>query len=114
MNQLDFKDRTAIVTGGAQGIGLAIARRLLASGARVRIWDRDGARLASVVKELGANAAGDALDVTDPDAVERGVQSALASGGRIDVLVNNAGIAGSTRRPSTIRSTSGSACSTST
>ncbi len=94
MNQLDFKDRTAIVTGGAQGIGLAIARRLVASGARVRIWDRDGARLASVVKELGATAAGDALDVTDPDAVERGVQSALASGGRIDVLVNNAGIAG--------------------
>jgi 3-oxoacyl-[acyl-carrier protein] reductase len=82
------------VTGGAQGIGLAIARRLVASGARVRIWDRDGARLASVVKELGATAAGDALDVTDPDAVERGVQSALASGGRIDVLVNNAGIAG--------------------
>ena len=94
MNQLDFKDRTAIVTGGAQGIGLAIARSLVASGARVRIWDRDGARLASVVKELGATAAGDALDVTDPDAVERGVQSALASGGRIDVLVNNAGIAG--------------------
>ena len=94
MNQLDFKDRTAIVTGGAQGIGLAIARRLIASGARVRIWDRDGERLAGVVKELGATAAGDALDVTDPDAVERGVQSALASGGRIDVLVNNAGIAG--------------------
>ncbi|HYK13816.1 MAG TPA: SDR family NAD(P)-dependent oxidoreductase [Burkholderiales bacterium] len=94
MNQLDFKDRTAIVTGGAQGIGLAIARRLVASGARVRIWDRDGERLAGVVKELGANALGDALDVTDPNAVERGVQSALASGGRIDVLVNNAGIAG--------------------
>jgi len=94
MNQLDFKGRTAIVTGGAQGIGLAIAQRLVASGARVRIWDRDGARLAGVVKELGANATGDALDVTDPTAVERGVQSALADGGRIDVLVNNAGIAG--------------------
>jgi enoyl-[acyl-carrier protein] reductase I len=67
MNQLDFKDRTAIVTGGAQGIGLAIARRLVASGARVRIWDRDGERLAGVVKELGATAAGDALDVTDPE-----------------------------------------------
>ena len=94
MNQLDFKERTAIVTGGAQGIGLAIAQRLLASGARVRIWDRDGARLAGVVKELGANAAGDALDVTDPDAIVRGVQAALAGAGRIDVLVNNAGIAG--------------------
>ncbi len=94
MNQLDFKDRTAVVTGGAQGIGLAIARRLLASGARVRIWDRDSERLAGVVKELGANAAGDALDVTDPGAVERGVKAALAGVGRIDVLVNNAGIAG--------------------
>ena len=94
MNQLDFKDRTAIVTGGAQGIGFAIARRLLASGARVRVWDRDEKLLAATVKELGANAAGDALDVTDPNAVERGVQSALADFGRIDVLVNNAGIAG--------------------
>ena len=94
MNQLDFHGRTAIVTGGAQGIGLAIAQRLLASGARVRIWDRDGGRLAGIVKELGANAAGDALDVTDPHAVERGVKAALASIDRIDVLVNNAGIAG--------------------
>ncbi|MGA8006168.1 MAG: SDR family NAD(P)-dependent oxidoreductase, partial [Burkholderiales bacterium] len=46
MNQLDFAGRTAVVTGAAQGIGLAIARRLLASGARVRIWDRDGKLLA--------------------------------------------------------------------
>ncbi len=94
MNQLDFKDRTAVVTGGAQGIGLAIAKRLLASGARVHIWDRDGERLAGIAKELGANATGDALDVTDPRAVERGVKSALESVDCIDVLINNAGIAG--------------------
>ena len=94
MNQLDFKDRTAIVTGGAQGIGLAITQRLLASGARVRIWDRDSARLTSVISELGANASGDALDVTDPNAIENGVKVALKDLGRIDVLVNNAGIAG--------------------
>jgi 3-oxoacyl-[acyl-carrier protein] reductase len=94
MNRLDFTGRTAIVTGGAQGIGLAIVKRLLASGARVRIWDRDARLLARVVKTLGTNAAGDALDVTDPDAVGHGVKSAVKRGGRIDVLVNNAGIAG--------------------
>src|SRR6185436_7071754 len=94
MNQLDFKGRTAIVTGGAQGIGLAIVKRLFASGARVRIWDRDEKLLARIVRKLGANAAGEALDVTDPHAVERGVKSAVKRGGRIDVLVNNAGIAG--------------------
>ena len=60
----------------------------------MRIWDRDSALLAGVVSELGANATGDALDVTDPQAVERGVKAALASVDRIDVLVNNAGIAG--------------------
>ena len=63
MNQLDFKGRIAIVTGGARGIGLAIVKRLLRSGARVRIWDRDGKLLAGIVKELGANATGDALDL---------------------------------------------------
>ena len=94
MNQLDFKRRTAIVTGGAQGIGFAIAQRLIASGARVRIWDRDEKLLARSVRKLGPNAAGDALDVTDAHAVERGVKSALKSADRIDVLVNNAGIAG--------------------
>ena len=94
MNSLDFKDRTAIVTGGAQGIGRAIAGRLLAAGARVRIWDRDSTLLARAVDELGANATGDALDVTEPQAVERGTNSAVAGLGHVDVLVNNAGIAG--------------------
>jgi len=94
MNQLDFAGRTAVITGGAQGIGLAIARRLLASGAKVRIWDRDDRLLAGAVAALGAQATGDALDVTDPAAVERGTKSALEVFGKIDVLVNNAGIAG--------------------
>jgi 3-oxoacyl-[acyl-carrier protein] reductase len=96
MNQLDFAGRTAVVTGGAQGIGLAIARRLLASGAKLRIWDRDDKLLAGALAALGASASGEALDVTDAAAIERGTKRALEVFGRIDVLVNNAGIAGPT------------------
>jgi len=94
MNQLDFKGRSAIVTGGAQGIGLAIARRLAASGARVRIWDVDERLLAKAVASLGAAGSGEPVDVSDPQSVERGVKSALEVLAKIDVLVNNAGIAG--------------------
>ncbi len=94
MNQLDFKGRTAIVTGGAQGIGLAIAERLAASGAKVRIWDHDDKLLAKTVAKLGSMASGDAVDVTDDAKVVRGVKSALEGLGHIDVFVNNAGIAG--------------------
>ena len=96
MNQLDFKNRAAIVTGGAQGIGLAIAKRLAVSGAKIRIWDRDEKLLAGSVASLGASAGGEAVDVTDRAAVERATMSALNALGRIDVLVNNAGIAGPT------------------
>ena len=94
MNQLDFAGRSAVVTGAAQGIGLAIARRLLASGARVRIWDRDDKLLAGALAALGRNASGDAIDVTDAASIERATRGALEAFGRIDVLVNNAGIAG--------------------
>ncbi len=80
MNPLDFKGRTAIVTGGLQGIGAAIARRLEGSGASVRVWD------------LAAKK--DPVDVSDAAAVERATAKALAEHGKIDVLVNNAGIAG--------------------
>jgi 3-oxoacyl-[acyl-carrier protein] reductase len=79
MNQLDFKGRTAVVTGGMQGIGAAIAKRLEASGARVAIWDLDRA---------------DKVDVSNPASVDQAAARALQQLGRIDVLVNNAGIAG--------------------
>jgi len=80
MNELDFKGRTAVVTGGLQGIGAAIAKRLEESGATVRVWD------------LAAKK--DPVDVSDAAAVERAAAKALAELGKIDVLVNNAGIAG--------------------
>ena len=95
MNQLDFKGRNAIVTGGATGIGLAIVRRLLASGAKVRIWDRDAQTLQQTLAALGnANASGAMVDVSDVQSVTKATEEAVAAMGKIDVLVNNAGVAG--------------------
>ena len=79
MNKLDFAGRSAVVTGGAQGIGAAIVKRLEASGAKVAVWDLDGKP---------------GVDVTDPAAVETAARNTLKALGRIDILVNNAGIAG--------------------
>ena len=96
MNHIDLQDRVAIVTGGAQGIGHAIAQRLLRSGARVLLWDRAADRLASAHAELSALGPVDAraLELTDEAAVNGAAAAALAQHGRIDILVNNAGITG--------------------
>jgi 3-oxoacyl-[acyl-carrier protein] reductase len=96
MNRIDLQGRVAIVTGGAQGIGYAIAQRLLESGAKVLLWDMDAALLAEAAKALDARGpVGTAtVELTDEAAVDRAAQQALAAHGRIDILVNNAGITG--------------------
>lgn len=95
MNAYDLEGRVAVVTGGAQGIGLAVARRLSASGAMVALWDVDGALAAESAADLGAGARGDAVDVTDADAVASSAKAAADALGRIDILICSAGIAGS-------------------
>ena len=96
MNVYDLKDRVAIVTGGAQGIGLAVANRILASGGRVAIWDRDRALLDKTVKEIADNdrVAGFTVDIADIGAVEAGTKRTIDRFGKIDILVNNAAIVG--------------------
>jgi 3-oxoacyl-[acyl-carrier protein] reductase len=94
VNQLDFHGRTAVVTGGAAGIGLAIAQRLAREGARVALWDRDSAALAQA-KALHGFAHVDEVDVADLASVERATAAAAAAlDGAIDVLVCSAGVAG--------------------
>ena len=94
MNMIDLNGRIAVVTGGAQGIGLAIARRLAASGARICLWDRDGAQLDRAGKAFDDGVATEIVDVANWDAVEEATASVVATLGRIDILVHSAGIAG--------------------
>jgi len=96
MNKIDLTGRHAIVTGAAQGIGLSITRRFLASGASVTLWDRDRDLLAATLKELGGLGTVDAVigDVTDAEAVARAAASTAEKFGKIDILVANAGISG--------------------
>jgi 3-oxoacyl-[acyl-carrier protein] reductase len=113
MNQLDIRGRVAVVTGGASGIGLAIARRLLASGARLSLWDASADALRNVTLSDNVTQTGDVtlslskgpppelarahtavVDVRDYAAVERARDAMLAALGRIDILVTSAGITG--------------------
>jgi pyridoxal 4-dehydrogenase len=87
--------QTAIVTGAARGLGYAAAARLAADGAAVALFDRDEEALAAAADRLageGAEAKAHAVDVTNEDGVREAVDSVLAARGRIDVLVNNAGV----------------------
>jgi 3-oxoacyl-[acyl-carrier protein] reductase len=90
-----FQGRTAVVTGGASGLGLEVARRIAAEGGKVCLWDLNPESLAQGLSETGA-AHIIALDVSDPKAVEAAAADAQAALGKIDILVNSAGITGAT------------------
>jgi 2-dehydro-3-deoxy-L-rhamnonate dehydrogenase (NAD+) len=94
MNQLDFDSRVAVVTGGASGIGFAVAQRLAARGAALALWDRDQTALTRAASLLPRPAHAEALDVADAGAVARAAEATAAAFGRIDVLVCSAGITG--------------------
>ncbi|PWT84345.1 MAG: 3-oxoacyl-ACP reductase [Proteobacteria bacterium] len=94
MNRIDLEGRVAVVTGGASGIGWAIVERLVASGARVVIWDRNetdalpaGSARDGVICRIG-------VDVSDFTAVDAAAGRTIEHAGRVDILVNNAGITG--------------------
>jgi 3-oxoacyl-[acyl-carrier protein] reductase len=96
MNQIDLQGRKAIITGGARGIGYAIAERLLQSGAHVCLWDVDLAALEEARAALAGQGSVNVVqvDITDGASVDSAVEATLAGLGKIDILVNNAGIAG--------------------
>jgi 3-oxoacyl-[acyl-carrier protein] reductase len=93
---IDLATRHAVVTGGAQGIGLSIAKRLLSSGASVSVWDRDANVLTKALQEAGVagNVDGLKVDVADPESVNAAVNATAEKFGGIDILIANAGIAG--------------------
>ncbi len=94
MNQLDFNGRHAVITGGATGLGYAIAQRLLASGGSVTLWDRDEAGAKQAAGTLGAKASAVKVDVADHSSVQAAVKATLGHSASIDALVNSAGITG--------------------
>ena len=95
MNNFDLKNKTAIITGGAQGFGLDIAKKFLHFGAEVRIWDNDETELSNVIKkEKNENLKYDVVDVTNFDVVKKTIENLKNS--KVDILINNAGITGPT------------------
>ena len=100
MNQIDLKNRKAVITGGAQGIGLAIAERLLKSGASVSLWDRDESLLMETSDSLSSKGKVEpvVMDVTDLKSVRNAAEKTEELLGAIEVLVCNAGIAGPTAK----------------
>jgi 3-oxoacyl-[acyl-carrier protein] reductase len=99
MNKIDLSGKMAVVTGAARGIGYAIVERLLDSGASCSIWDLDADALASAVKMLSAKGRVHTatVDVTQAESVQAAAQATVREFGRVDLLVNNAGIAGASK-----------------
>ena len=96
MHDFDLKNRYAIITGGAQGFGLDIARRFIKSGSKVRIWDIDETELQKASKEINSDKLSyDVVDVSSFTQVKNKVDQ-IASNSKIDILVNSAGITGPT------------------
>jgi 3-oxoacyl-[acyl-carrier protein] reductase len=96
MNQLDLRGRVAVITGGARGIGFAVAERVLHSGGNVALWDVDATPLEQALARLAALGAVSThvVDVTQDEAVAAATAATVAHFGKIDILVNNAGITG--------------------
>lgn len=92
MNSYDFDDQVAVITGGAQGIGYAVAKRMIENGAKVVIWDFDTDLAQASASELGATALH--CDVSDWESVQAAAQQTENQLGSIDILVNSAGVAG--------------------
>jgi len=97
MNSIDLRGRAAVVTGGARGIGYACAERILASGAKLSLWDQDADALAAAAKALGG-AHTVAVDITNEASVAAAAQAANTVLGQVDILVNNAGITGPNKK----------------
>src|SRR5947208_11746227 len=94
LNQIDLAGQHAVVTGGAQGIGFAIAKRLTASGASVTLWDLDVEVLQKARDALGGSTGTQTVDIADADAVVAALARTEAEGGPVSICVNSAGIAG--------------------
>ena len=90
--ELGLHGKSCVVTGASQGIGLAVARRLIDEGARVLLVARSADALATAARQLGEAAAALALDITRDDAPDRIADAAREHAGEVEVLVNNAGI----------------------
>ena len=95
MNKYNFSGRVAIVTGGAQGFGLAITKRIIQSGGKVIVWDIDKEAIENAQKEINSNNFNfQIVDVTDFNTIENSIKNLEKQFGKIDIFINNAGITG--------------------